>query len=382
MIAVIADDFTGAAEIGGVALRHGLKVVIETDVNGVHDVDIIIVATDTRSMSPRDAANEVKRIVTYLKRLNPRIIFKKLDSVLRGNIISELNAQLEVMNVNRSLVVAGNPDFKRLIIDGKYYINGVPLDKTSFSEDPDFPIVSSDVLKLASCEKCSVYSLKVDNILPNDGIIFGDINNNNEMNQWASKVDETLLPAGGSGFFNAILSRNKTRPDKVFNKFELSGNNALFVFGSAYPKSKEIINNLQNSGIKIEYLPLELYWNKDDSDIVLQNWIFKLVELLNAGNKIAIGTNLTGNFDENLPLRIKDIYASVIKEILKQTTIGDLVIEGGATTSEILQRLGIKKLYPFRELDTGVIQMRTDLYNGLRITTKPGSYLWPEYFFE
>jgi len=39
MIAVIADDFTGAAEIGGVGLRYGLQVLIETEVNDVSDVD-------------------------------------------------------------------------------------------------------------------------------------------------------------------------------------------------------------------------------------------------------------------------------------------------------------------------------------------------------
>jgi len=382
MITVIADDFTGAAEIGGVALRHGLKVVIETDVNGVHDVDIIIVATDTRSMSPEDAALEVKRIVTYLKSLKPRIIFKKLDSVLRGNIIAELKSQLEVMDIKRSLVVAGNPDFNRLIIDGKYYIDGVPLDKTSFSSDPDFPIMSSDILTLASCEKCPVHSLKSDDNLPEKGIIFGDINNNIEMKQWANKIDETILPAGGSGFFNAILSKEKAKPDRDFKKFELIGDSALYVFGSAYPKSNEVIINLQNSGIILEYLPEELYWNLPDSELVLDNWTSHLIELLDKGNKVAIGTNLTGNLDENLPLRIKDIYASVIYRVLNSTTINDLIIEGGATTSEILLRLGIKKLYPFRELDTGVIQMRTDMYDDLRITTKPGSYLWPDCFFK
>ena len=31
MIVVIADDFTGAAEIGGIGLKYGLKVVIETN---------------------------------------------------------------------------------------------------------------------------------------------------------------------------------------------------------------------------------------------------------------------------------------------------------------------------------------------------------------
>jgi uncharacterized protein YgbK (DUF1537 family) len=45
MIAVIADDFTGAAEIGGIGLNHGLRVLIETKVKAVSGIDLLIIAT-------------------------------------------------------------------------------------------------------------------------------------------------------------------------------------------------------------------------------------------------------------------------------------------------------------------------------------------------
>jgi len=55
MIAVIADDFTGAAELGGLGLRYGMSVEIETEVTNDCKVDLLIIATDTRSVSKKQA---------------------------------------------------------------------------------------------------------------------------------------------------------------------------------------------------------------------------------------------------------------------------------------------------------------------------------------
>ena len=91
MIAVIADDFTGAAEIGGLAFSFGYKVAIITNFNKVPQVDVLVVATDLRSCTAEFAAKESERITSKLLELNPELIYKKIDSVLRGNKFSNEN---------------------------------------------------------------------------------------------------------------------------------------------------------------------------------------------------------------------------------------------------------------------------------------------------
>jgi uncharacterized protein YgbK (DUF1537 family) len=86
MIAVIADDFTGAAEIGGIGLRHGLNVIIETEPIRNRSADLIIIANDTRSLRADEASGQIAQITEHLMQLKPGFIFKKIDSVLRGNI--------------------------------------------------------------------------------------------------------------------------------------------------------------------------------------------------------------------------------------------------------------------------------------------------------
>ena len=87
MIAVIADDFTGAAEIGGIGLRHGLDVVIETEPIQNGNTDLLVIATDNRSLPKDEAALKIEYITAELMKLKPDIIYKKIEasSITPGN---------------------------------------------------------------------------------------------------------------------------------------------------------------------------------------------------------------------------------------------------------------------------------------------------------
>src|SRR3954470_9670635 len=103
MIAVIADDLTGAAELAGIGLNHGLRTEVSTTVDERCDADLLIIATDTRSL-PLDKAKEIMHDLTVqLLQLKPRFIFKKIDSVLRGHIVEELQSQLIASGLKRAL---------------------------------------------------------------------------------------------------------------------------------------------------------------------------------------------------------------------------------------------------------------------------------------
>ena len=46
MIVVIADDITGAAEMGGIALRYGLKSMVANDVISDAKADVLIIGNE------------------------------------------------------------------------------------------------------------------------------------------------------------------------------------------------------------------------------------------------------------------------------------------------------------------------------------------------
>lgn len=116
MIAVIADDLTGAAELAGIGLNHGLRTEVSTTVDEYCDADLLVIATDTRSLAVNEAKNIVHDLTIRLQRLKPRFLFKKIDSVLRGNIIEELQSQLTASGLKRALIVPGNPHHSKKVI--------------------------------------------------------------------------------------------------------------------------------------------------------------------------------------------------------------------------------------------------------------------------
>ncbi|HEY4787205.1 MAG TPA: four-carbon acid sugar kinase family protein, partial [Bacteroidales bacterium] len=264
MIAVIADDFTGAAEIGGIGLRYGLNVVIETEDIQDHNADLLIIATDTRSLPASDAMKHIYRITKGLQKLEPEFIFKKIDSVLRGNITDELIAQMEASGQNKAIVIAANPVFNRIIRDGIYYIDDVPLHETFFSTDPEFPVISSSVLDIVGKDsRINIESLKPGNLLPEKGLIIGDAVNIQDLEKWASFQNTDTLFAGAAGFFEAVLLKQfKIAAPHSLNPLPF-GEKTLYVLGSTYPKDIDFLKKLEENGHFLVNMPEEIFYNKN-----------------------------------------------------------------------------------------------------------------------
>lgn len=377
MIAVIADDFTGAAEIGGIGLKYGFNVIIETKVKVVGDADLLIIDADTRSLSVDQAVAKTKKIVKKLLKLHPEYIFKKLDSVLRGNIADELIAQMEVSNKTRSIIIAANPLMGRIIENGQYTVKSVPLSETFFANDPEFPILSSSVLEIIQNGRCQVDSKNVDDELPETGLIVGNVTNQEDLMKWAERIDNKTIAAGGSGFFDVLLGLKFQKLKSNKAQAHLS-DKTLFVFGSTFPKGTKIVKRLNVEGIIKMNMPEEIYSQKDADPKLIDNWGNEIVSHLNRKQKVIISVEYNHSDEIGLSSRIKETIGQLVHKVNAQTELTDLFIEGGATTSEILKSLNISKLYPFKELDFGIIQMNAEGYPNMCITTKPGSYSWPE----
>ncbi len=379
MIAVIADDFTGAAEIGGIGLRHGLNVIIETRPTPDCQVDLLVIATDTRSLQPKEASNHIIKITEQILKLNPVFIYKKIDSVLRGNVTEELIAQMNVSGKSRAIIVAANPVFKRIIQDGIYYIDDIPLNKTCFATDPQYPIYSSSVLDLLGADKNPhIVNLKPQDKLPDKGLIIGDVSGFDDLEKWADRIDNKTLLSGASGFFDAILTKQKLSSIKKQTTPIPFGEKALFVLGSTYPKDIEFLKRLEENGHYLSKMPKKIYYDKNFDPSYFESWVNEIVQGIHENQKVIISIPHSPGDEPNIAFRIRENIGELIKKVVERIDLNELFIEGGSTTSVVLKYLNFKKLYPIQELDTGVIRMKIEGIPNLCLTTKPGSYFWPD----
>ncbi len=377
MIVVIADDFTGAAEIGGIGLKYKLHVEVNTDVNLRSNADLFVIATDTRSMSKEEAEHETELVVSKVAELNPTWIFKKIDSVLRGYVAEELHVIIEKLSHSRALVVPANPGLGRTVVNGEYLLNGLPLHQSSFANDPEFPVKNSSVVELMCDKGISVYSQKHSEILKHEGLIIGDVADIDDLKIWATKVNKNMLLAGGSGFFTALLD-SLVIPDPIAKIMPPRPFTApmLIISGTSFGQSRESIKKLKTVGQPVSYMPEAIITNTSPGDSDYNLWCDEIVNYIKTSGKAIIAIDHDIAKADAKDLRLKT--ATIVQMVFERITINELLIEGGSTAAAILKALCLYRFFPVQELATGVIRMQTENKPDLYVTLKPGSYTWPQ----
>jgi uncharacterized protein YgbK (DUF1537 family) len=383
MIAVIADDLTGAAEIAGLGLRYGLTVEIVTTVDQLSKADLLVVATDTRSMPEQEAVKVMSYITVRLKRLNPEVLFKKVDSVIRGHVIAELNTHLKQLDIPRALLVPANPALGRTIVKGNYYVDGEPIHLTSFANDPEFSLTTSDIRDMLRSKDTEIHIRNIEDTLPTQGIIIGECGYADDLDVWATKADSHTLMAGGSGLFNAILGSHDLKEVKEPGIDRNAFNEPmLFICGSTYNKSKQLVEKLSDAGGPVSYMSQDIISSFDPADKLFNQWADDVVALLNKHQKavIAIHEDAITKTDVSTGY-LRDKKARLVEKVLERVAVKELLIEGGATAAAIIKQLNYIQFTPVQEFSTGVIRMKVDKENELFLTLKPGSYDWPEHIW-
>src|SRR5580765_6323598 len=159
MIGVIADDLTGASELGGIGLRHGLKAEVVLQGECKAKADLLCLDTDSRSCTAKEAARRAAVAARKLRKSGACWIYKKVDSVLRGNVLAEVRAIQKALGLRSTLLIPANPRFGRVIRDGKYFVKGKPIHQTDFARDPEYPRKSPNVLKMLGVTKAGGVSV-------------------------------------------------------------------------------------------------------------------------------------------------------------------------------------------------------------------------------
>lgn len=378
MIAVIADDLTGAAELAGIGLRYGLQTVMSTVVNSGTDTELLIISTDTRSVSEEEAVHEMAGVTEEVMKLKPVLIFKKVDSVLRGHVLAELTAQLDVLQLKKALLVPANPALGRTITGGIYYYKDQPIHLSSFSHDPEFAISSSDVSDMLRVKDASLSIKTVEEELPSSGIVVGEATSAKDLEDWAKRVDTDMLPAGASGFFSALLNVKNMKGFAGDKPVKDHGHPVLFVCGSTFNKSREAIKSIKNNGGPVSYMPDEVIRSGEIYNEAFPMWSQEVASMINSGGRAII--SIDANTTEGVPVSaglLREKTALVVSEILKQVNIQELFIEGGSTAASVIRKAGFQTFFPVEELAPGVIRMSVKEHADLCITVKPGSYEWP-----
>lgn len=388
---VIADDITGANDTGVQFAKKGYKTsVLMNEIesyNNDNDIEVLVLDTDSRMLSPEKAYERVYHLVENLNTTRRTEIYKKVDSTLRGNIGREIDAINDFLQPDIVVIAPGYPKNNRTIINGELLVKGEPIHNTSFSEDPTHPITNSFVpnilnettsntiglITITDLEKEEDFILnKVKRLLEeNVKYILFDTKEESDLAKIVYTMRRSklnILWTGSAGLAEHLTEVKCNK--KIQVEKEVDMNPALIIVGSVNYRSRIQVNSLLESN---QVLGVEL-----NSNLLLSSWSSRLKEtnrvkeLAKEGIKKGMDVLIYTSIDEesiksniNVTRKlnmtpqsvghlISETLSEIVKEVLEKHQINKLFLTGGETAKKICDRLGVNEFRLVGEVEEGV----------------------------
>jgi len=376
---IISDDLTGSNDTGIQMTKIGLKteVVLEPILESINNTSVVL-DTESRTISSDKAYKKVKTMTENLLYNNEfQLVYKKIDSTLRGNIIEEVRAISQVYQPENIIVAPAYPKIGRYTKKSVQYLRDVPLMATEATNDPLNPIWTDNIAELfkkefggnVSCYDTKQISESME--LTNDYIHIFDINNNEELDRLAKSVlkkGSKNLYVGSAGFAEAIF--------KTINKRK----SFLAIIGSVSSISHQQVDYAQRQGIQV----VKLLRNDCFEPNVIEKYSGLITETLQKSKKVILVVEEKQVNQEKGLEQEKNTFSEVIKKnlakiavsVINDIEMSGVFLSGGDTAAEVIKELGGHGCLVQKELTTGIIQstLRGGKFDGLKLITKAGAF--------
>lgn len=346
----IADDLSGALDAAAAFHAAGRRVRVRLDPEPIEPdgpEEVIGYTTETRNRPDDEAARVVRELIRQQSARGARLLYKKIDSTLRGPVGPEIRALREALPGVRVLFAPANPVVGRTVRRGILQVNGVPVAETEFGRDPLNPVLHSclaDVLGMPTGESIEVPDIEIDEDLKQAVL--------------AQEKSGGLWVAIGSGALARPVARLRSIRPKAFPVAAVGGPpQQLFVCGSSHPISSS-------------------------QSILLEN--FKEVNRLNLDPSKPLTQALPPVLAQVIVLKLtpertdpsKALSAIVAKaaDVIGSQGIRRVFVTGGETAFALARVLGETEFLYQAELEPGLSLSRSQGPEPRLWAVKPGSF--------
>jgi len=155
LLGAIADDFTGATDLAGILVKHGMRTAQMIGVpsqRAPSELDAIVVALKTRTVPPQDAAAASLAALAWLQAAGCRqFIFKycsTFDSTSRGNIGPVAEALMEALDTRFTIACPAFPANARAVFRGYLFVGDVLLNESGMQNHPLTPMTDANLVRV------------------------------------------------------------------------------------------------------------------------------------------------------------------------------------------------------------------------------------------
>ncbi len=394
---IIADDLTGAADTGVHFLQSGqaVSVVVDPDIAGTPvSSETVVLNTNTRFASAAAAHETVVRGMARFQPYKPGVILKKVDSTLRGNIGSEIDAVMTTGDFKVACVAPAAPRNGRTVIDGICYVDGIPLNLTEIARDPFNPVTEADVrriievqtsrksglLPVAMLKKTDAEILRYLASLLDEHveIIVADAESIEDLRtvyRVFNQLSEPVLFVGSAGLFHATCMRN-TGNSKDAVCSQVRTGKILFVVGSLMDTTSRQTERMVKDR-DIPRMTLSVCDLVKDSGVEIERLIHALHDGFSRSDALILQTASTLEYLEPGGDAVGSALGRIVAGLMRKRRIDGIVATGGDTAHNLLTAMGVGVCNLVDEVAPG-IPVATILHKGVSgsivFVTKAGSF--------
>jgi uncharacterized protein YgbK (DUF1537 family) len=156
-VVVVADDLTGAADTAIPFLRPGEEIVLvslSTDAAGRAALPKhgLAIDTGTRGSSEAEAIARLRRAAALVRERKPSLVYKKIDSQLRGRPGLEIETLRRELGLRCAFVAPAHPGQGRVTRAGVHFVRGLPAAEGEGGRDPVAAVAESRLPVLVARE--------------------------------------------------------------------------------------------------------------------------------------------------------------------------------------------------------------------------------------
>ncbi|MFE9722715.1 four-carbon acid sugar kinase family protein [Streptomyces sp. NPDC005794] len=374
-VLALADDLSGAAETA-IALRVPGRLSLGVPTSpGPADASLVM-DLDTRQAGPDTAAEAVRDALALTA--GHRLLFKKVDSLLRGNVASE--AAAFAVGARAVVTATALPVLGRTVRDGIVHLRGAALHTTDAWRAEHRPPPQSVAAVLTGLHTAGVPLCTVRSGVGHLSSHLRDLAEQGRHAVCDAETDDDLdavaaaTLALGPGFralgcgglaaaFGRLLVQRAPEADVPSTPRSHSPKRPLLmVVGTAEPTAVAQIAQLTALGAHHFVLPTR---DLLDGTCTLPATLAPNgITVLSIGNTPAVTPSSSR--------RLADALARTAARLSAEGPAPDLVLTGGETARRTLDALGVAELTPLGQVHHGAVLSRTA--DGRSVVTRPGSF--------
>lgn len=396
-VLIIADDLTGANDTIAQFAKLGFSTITTLDIDAVpmlmEKYDAVAVDTESRAVDVHKAQDALLSLGNKIrKNLGNTLVYKKIDSTIRGNIIPEIKGLYDALEPDLVVFAPAFPKQGRIIKNGILLVKGVPVDQTYFGKDIRTPVKSSSIPNYFDTSFKGVYrhlSLKelrgrrIREYIDGCRVISFDVENDEDLKIIVQDVNRSdkknIIWVGSAGLaesiaYNVIIGCRNGKPvlmvvgsvndlarDQVKTFTEELSSKLVLV------KIDALVNDFEGECSRVKKEVSDALASSSDIVITISYSRNQIAEGRAAAKKLGVKVSEFG-------LTLAEKFGKLISSIITSfgwSKFSGLFVTGGDVAVSVIRNLNINTLELKGEIEPGLPILD---YKGIHIATKAGGF--------